>query len=89
MSFFLTKTLPNKGNHGGYLQTFMKSTNFQWKAKSLGCSKYTIPSLKGTANAPENGWLEYDRLLPFGDGLLILGAMFMFQRRYIQFCIVL
>ena len=52
-----------------------------------GSKTFELPSLKLTANAPENGWLEYDRFLlgqkadlegrtVDGRGLGICGPMF-------------
>ena len=45
---------------------------------------YLIPSLKLTAKAPENGWLEYDRFLLepglFKNLLLVSGSVYLFKK---------
>ena len=54
------------------------SAGFFWEG---GCSILDVPSLKLTANAPENGWLENDPFL-LGRGLFS-GAVFVLGSAYL------
>ena len=59
MIFFIVLQLENSGTQ--------KSTGLQQHIKPEKNTTYFVPSLKLTAKAPENGWLEHDPfLLAFG-----------------------